>query len=90
MAISYERYVAICQPLKVRNQWEKMQREEKGFVQVTTLRLTVFRTIPTVIVFWFLSCFVSIPFFKFTDTGVADTTYNETITTCNNSTFFFF
>ncbi|CAF2314566.1 unnamed protein product [Rotaria sp. Silwood2] len=65
MAISYERYVAICQPLKT-----------------SPLHLTLFRTLPTAIFFWFISCFMSIPFYVYSNTELAQATYNEKIVTC--------
>ncbi|CAF0968137.1 unnamed protein product [Rotaria magnacalcarata] len=65
MAISYERYVAICQPLKT-----------------SSLHLTLFRTLPTVIFFWFISCLISLPFFMYSNTTLEQSTYNEIIVTC--------
>ncbi|CAF1013448.1 unnamed protein product [Adineta ricciae] len=65
MAISYERYIAICQPFKT-----------------NSLRLTVFHTLPTVIIFWIISCCMSSPFFVFTNTYSVGSTYNEIITIC--------
>ncbi|CAF0727080.1 unnamed protein product [Rotaria sp. Silwood1] len=65
MAISYERYVAICQPLKT-----------------SPLHLTLFRTLPTAIFFWLISCLISIPFYIYSNTGSAQAIYNETIVTC--------
>ncbi|CAF3425455.1 unnamed protein product [Rotaria sp. Silwood1] len=65
MAISYERYVAICQPLKT-----------------NPLHLTVFRTLPTVVFFWLVSCLISIPFFTFTNTYTVEATYDELIVAC--------
>ncbi|CAF0766791.1 unnamed protein product [Rotaria sordida] len=65
MAISYERYVAICQPLKT-----------------NPLHLTLFRTLPTVVLFWFVSCLISIPFFTFTNTDIVEATYDEFIISC--------
>ncbi|UJR23296.1 hypothetical protein I4U23_026312 [Adineta vaga] len=65
MAISYERYIAICQPFKT-----------------NSLRLTVFHTLPTVIIFWIISCSISIPFFIFTNTYIVQSTYHEFITIC--------
>ncbi|CAF1443788.1 unnamed protein product [Didymodactylos carnosus] len=64
MAISYERYVAICQPLK------------------SSVKLTLFRTFPTVFFFWFISCLLSAPFFVYTNTSLEKAIYNETIISC--------
>ncbi|CAF0970787.1 unnamed protein product [Adineta steineri] len=65
MAISYERYIAICQPFKT-----------------NSLRLSIFRTLPTVIIFWAISCLMSTPFYIFTNTYLVQSTYNETIVSC--------
>ncbi|CAF0837507.1 unnamed protein product [Adineta steineri] len=65
MAISYERYVAICQPLKT-----------------STPCLALFRTVPTVILFWLISCLISIPFYMYTNTKLAETIYDKIIDTC--------
>ncbi|CAM4750032.1 unnamed protein product [Rotaria magnacalcarata] len=64
MAISYERFVAICKPLK------------------TSSHVAVFQTIPTVALFWLISCIISIPFFIFTKTYMMESTYNEIIVAC--------
>ncbi|UJR25618.1 hypothetical protein I4U23_006970 [Adineta vaga] len=65
MAISYERYIAICQPLKT-----------------SALRFTLFRTLPTVVAIWIVSCAISVPFFMYSSIGTVQSIYGETIVIC--------